>query len=307
MPLPLRPALRVIEIGCGPGAAPRGSPARVLPGGHVLAVDRSAKATRELLNAGDLIENGVLSVRTVACEDLALDPDGSLTTWRSQCGSAVSWTHPTVGERAALIADALGSGGHSSSMGGTHYGRSPSPHLRRPPTNAGTAPRCLMVCGVIGCRPPTVSPSTRGSMLPVHRMAVPGIRAISAALIAGRMRSILDGVAVPMLTDLRRRRSEILDVAHVAARPGPVFGSVATATPPKRATSTSGRPRGGAWTSRSRRPADGFASACWATMLTSPPRPGCAHVLLSVRSPTRSTCEERRRPAARHDRDVRYC
>lgn len=42
------------------------------------------------------------------------------------------------------------------------------------------------------------------------------------------MRSILDGVAVPMLTDLRRRRSEILDVARArGASRVRVFGSVA--------------------------------------------------------------------------------
>lgn len=35
--LPLRPGLRVLEIGCGPGALARAMAARVAPGGHVLA------------------------------------------------------------------------------------------------------------------------------------------------------------------------------------------------------------------------------------------------------------------------------
>jgi cyclopropane fatty-acyl-phospholipid synthase-like methyltransferase len=71
--LPLRPGLRVIEIGCGPGAAARAVAARVGPGGHVLAVDRSAAAIASVERAAaDLIGAGVLSVRCVAAEDLAL-------------------------------------------------------------------------------------------------------------------------------------------------------------------------------------------------------------------------------------------
>src|SRR5690606_38067139 len=73
--LPLRPGLRVIEVGCGPGAAAREVARRVGPGGHVLAVDRSARAIDQLVaSAGDLIAAGLLSVRTVACEELELAP-----------------------------------------------------------------------------------------------------------------------------------------------------------------------------------------------------------------------------------------
>ena len=46
--LPLTPGLRVIELGCGPGAAAREVAERVGPTGHVLAVDRSAKAIAQL-------------------------------------------------------------------------------------------------------------------------------------------------------------------------------------------------------------------------------------------------------------------
>jgi cyclopropane fatty-acyl-phospholipid synthase-like methyltransferase len=41
--LPLRPGMRVLEIGCGPGVAARAVLKR-LGNGHVLAIDRSAKA-----------------------------------------------------------------------------------------------------------------------------------------------------------------------------------------------------------------------------------------------------------------------
>lgn len=41
--LPLRPGLRVLEIGYGPGALARAMAARI-GDGHVLAIDRSARA-----------------------------------------------------------------------------------------------------------------------------------------------------------------------------------------------------------------------------------------------------------------------
>jgi SAM-dependent methyltransferase len=73
--LPLRPGLRVIEIGCGPGAAAREVADRVGPRGHVLAVDRSAKAIGQLArSAAELIAAGRLTARQVAAEELALVP-----------------------------------------------------------------------------------------------------------------------------------------------------------------------------------------------------------------------------------------
>jgi len=45
--LPLRPGMRVLEIGCGPGVAAR-EVARRLRGGHVLGIDRSQKAMTAL-------------------------------------------------------------------------------------------------------------------------------------------------------------------------------------------------------------------------------------------------------------------
>jgi precorrin-6B methylase 2 len=71
--LQLREGMRVVEIGCGPGAAARAVADLVGATGHVLAVDRSAKAIEQVvLTAGGLIAEGRLSVRQVAVEDLAL-------------------------------------------------------------------------------------------------------------------------------------------------------------------------------------------------------------------------------------------
>jgi ubiquinone/menaquinone biosynthesis C-methylase UbiE len=73
--LPLRPGLRVVEIGCGPGAAAREVAERVGPSGHVLAVDRSARAIAQVRSGlGDLIEEGRLSTRQSPAEELELLP-----------------------------------------------------------------------------------------------------------------------------------------------------------------------------------------------------------------------------------------
>lgn len=73
--LPLRPGLRVIEIGCGPGAAAREVAERIGPTGHILAVDRSAKAIDQLIqSAPELISSGRLATRIVAAEALELEP-----------------------------------------------------------------------------------------------------------------------------------------------------------------------------------------------------------------------------------------
>lgn len=72
--LPLREGIRVIEIGCGPGAAAREVAIRVGPSGHVLAVDRSQRAVDQVVRTcGELISAGRLSVKTRSAEDLVLD------------------------------------------------------------------------------------------------------------------------------------------------------------------------------------------------------------------------------------------
>ncbi|MEZ5421519.1 MAG: methyltransferase domain-containing protein [Pyrinomonadaceae bacterium] len=70
--LPLRPGMRVLEIGCGPGVAARVVLHRIGKG-HVLAIDRSAKAIAQAI-AGSTTElaSGRLEFRCVAIEDLVL-------------------------------------------------------------------------------------------------------------------------------------------------------------------------------------------------------------------------------------------
>ncbi|ACQ79722.1 Methyltransferase type 12 [Beutenbergia cavernae DSM 12333] len=71
--LPLEPGMRVLEIGCGPGAAARAL-ARIVAPGTVVAIDRSAAAVR-LARAGSAaeIEAGTLDVRQSSVEDFRLD------------------------------------------------------------------------------------------------------------------------------------------------------------------------------------------------------------------------------------------
>jgi cyclopropane fatty-acyl-phospholipid synthase-like methyltransferase len=71
--LPLHEGMRVLEIGCGPGAAARTVLERI-GNGHVLAIDRSAKAIA-LAKAGSAAElaTGRLEFRRVSVEDLILE------------------------------------------------------------------------------------------------------------------------------------------------------------------------------------------------------------------------------------------
>jgi cyclopropane fatty-acyl-phospholipid synthase-like methyltransferase len=73
--LPLEPHSRVLEIGCGPGAAARAVAARLVTG-HILAIDRSAAAITQARAAGaEQIASGRMSVRRVAVEDFVLEAD----------------------------------------------------------------------------------------------------------------------------------------------------------------------------------------------------------------------------------------
>ncbi|GGO64758.1 methyltransferase domain-containing protein [Nonomuraea cavernae] len=73
--LPLQPHSRVLEIGCGPGAAAR-AVAALLTTGHILAIDRSATAIAQAAAAAatDEITSGRMSVRQSAGEDFVLRP-----------------------------------------------------------------------------------------------------------------------------------------------------------------------------------------------------------------------------------------
>ncbi len=72
--LPLRPDSRVLEIGCGPGAAARAIAAR-LTTGHILAIDRSTAAIAQAKAAAhDEIALGHMEVRHIAAENFVLQP-----------------------------------------------------------------------------------------------------------------------------------------------------------------------------------------------------------------------------------------
>ena len=73
--LPLRPGLRVLEVGGAPGAAARAVAAVVGPTGHVRVLDRSAKGV-DLVRRGCAAEiaAGVVGVRQAAVEEAVLAP-----------------------------------------------------------------------------------------------------------------------------------------------------------------------------------------------------------------------------------------
>ena len=107
--LPLREGMRVLEIGCGPGAAAR-EVVRRIGDGHVHAIDRSARAIAQAVaqSRGE-IETGRLSFEQIAVEDFRLaagEPRYDLA-FAVRVG-ALDGRHPEVGQRALLrLADAL--------------------------------------------------------------------------------------------------------------------------------------------------------------------------------------------------------
>ncbi|MFC7405902.1 SAM-dependent methyltransferase [Georgenia alba] len=100
--LPLRPGMRVLEIGGAPGAAAREVATRIGERGHVLVVDRSAKgiALTEQ-HAADEIRAGRMGVRCVAAEDFELLPGEAPydLAFAVRVG-ALDGRHPRAGERA---------------------------------------------------------------------------------------------------------------------------------------------------------------------------------------------------------------
>jgi SAM-dependent methyltransferase len=67
--------MRVLEVGCGPGAAARAVAVRFGPWGHVVGIDRSAAAVRQA-TAGSTAEiaAGRVTFRRVAVEDFVPAP-----------------------------------------------------------------------------------------------------------------------------------------------------------------------------------------------------------------------------------------
>ena len=101
--LPLRPGLRVLEIGCGPGALARAMAARI-GGGHVLAIDRSARAIAQaVVGSKAEIAAGWLSFRQAAAEAFVLErgemPYDLAVAIRV---GALDGRHPAAGEKVRL-------------------------------------------------------------------------------------------------------------------------------------------------------------------------------------------------------------
>ena len=98
--LPLRAGLRVLEIGCGPGAAAR-AVADVIGHGHVLAIDRSPKAVAAAEAAcRDQIASGRMAIRCVAGEDFVLAPgEAPFDLVFAVRVGGLDGRHPQVGSR----------------------------------------------------------------------------------------------------------------------------------------------------------------------------------------------------------------
>ena len=118
--LPLTPEARVLEIGCGTGAAARAI-ARRLGSGHIVAIDRSAKAVAQT-RAGSAAEiaSGRMSVRHAAAESFVLDPDElPFDIVLAVRVGALDGRHPDAGRQAiARIRAALAPGGRVFVDGG---------------------------------------------------------------------------------------------------------------------------------------------------------------------------------------------
>ena len=111
--LPLWDGVRVLEIGCGPGAAAR-EVARRTGAGHVHAIDRSARAiTQAVALSQEAIEAGRLSFEQVAVEDFRLaEGEAPFDLAFAVRVGALDGRHPELGRRALpRIAVALTPGG----------------------------------------------------------------------------------------------------------------------------------------------------------------------------------------------------
>ncbi|WP_433479017.1 methyltransferase domain-containing protein [Spirillospora sp. CA-142024] len=118
--LPLTPDMRVLEIGCGPGAAARAVAAR-LGTGHILAIDRSATAIAQAEAASaEEIASGRMSVRRAAIEDFGLEAgEAPFDLVFAVRVGALDGRHPGAGRKAmACIAAALAPGGRLFIDGG---------------------------------------------------------------------------------------------------------------------------------------------------------------------------------------------
>lgn len=119
--LPLRPGMRILEVGCGPGAAARAVACRI-GDGHVLAIDRSDRAIRQARAASvQEIASGRMEVRHAAIEEFGLLPGeaGFDLVFAIRVG-ALDGRHPEIqGQALERIARALAPGGRLFIDGGS--------------------------------------------------------------------------------------------------------------------------------------------------------------------------------------------
>jgi cyclopropane fatty-acyl-phospholipid synthase-like methyltransferase len=99
--LPLRPGLRVLEIGGAPGAAAR-AVAHLIGDGHILVIDRSATGVAQIQRtAAAEITAGILSTRQVAAEDFELlSGEAPFDLAFAVRVGALDGRHPRAGDRA---------------------------------------------------------------------------------------------------------------------------------------------------------------------------------------------------------------
>lgn len=105
--LPIRAGMRVLEIGCGPGAAAR-EIVRRWPNVFVLGIDRSPTAIRTALDASKhQLEQGRLEFRVSAAEAFVLPPDDEPfdLAFALRVG-AFDGRHPELFDRAMACVDA---------------------------------------------------------------------------------------------------------------------------------------------------------------------------------------------------------
>ncbi len=111
--LPLYNGIRVLEIGCGPGVAAR-EVAKRIGKGHILAIDRSAKAIQQAVKGSEAeIRSGRLSFRQASVEDFELGKNEELfdIAFATRVG-ALDGRHPEIEAQAlARIKKALRKGG----------------------------------------------------------------------------------------------------------------------------------------------------------------------------------------------------
>jgi cyclopropane fatty-acyl-phospholipid synthase-like methyltransferase len=99
--LPLAPGMRVLEVGCGPGALARAM-SSAIGDGHVLGIDRSDRAILQAIaGSGDEISAGRLFFRTVAAEDFVIEPgEAPFDLVVAVRVGALDGRHPKAGARA---------------------------------------------------------------------------------------------------------------------------------------------------------------------------------------------------------------